>query len=52
LHKDKHDFSPFVNCVQTNTPPEVITPNDAKLAVQTALATKLSLENGEAVVMD
>jgi len=39
----------FVGCVQNDTPPAIITPEDARLAVQVALATRQSIETGESV---
>jgi predicted dehydrogenase len=39
----------FIRCVQSGTPPTLVTPEDARLAVQTALASRASLETGEVV---
>lgn len=41
----------FVNCVQTNQQPRIVTPADARLAVQTCLAARESLRTGIPVVM-
>ena len=39
----------FVSCVEHGTPPETVTPEDARLAVQTALAARKSLDTGESI---
>jgi predicted dehydrogenase len=39
----------FVACVERGTPPEFVTPADARLALLTALASRASLESGEIV---
>jgi predicted dehydrogenase len=66
LHEAKHpnqpvEFEPgdafereiayFAACVERGTPPETVTPGDARLAVQTALAARASLETGETVTL-
>ncbi len=42
----------FVACVEHGTPPATVTPADARLAVQTALAARASLESGEIIRLD
>jgi predicted dehydrogenase len=41
-----NELSYFIHCVKTNTPPTRVTPADARLAVQTALASRSALELG------
>jgi predicted dehydrogenase len=45
----EREIAYFVSCVEQGTPPEVVTPEDARLAVQTALAARKSLDTGAAV---
>ena len=45
-----NELSYFIQCVNSGTPPARVTPADARLAVQTALASRMSLERGEAVL--
>jgi len=45
----EREIAYFVACVQCATAPAIITPADARLAVQVALATRQSLETGESV---
>jgi predicted dehydrogenase len=45
----EREIAYFVSCVERGTPPETVTPDDARLAVQTALAARASLESGETV---
>ena len=47
----EREIAYFVSCVRHGTSPETVTPDDACLAVQTALAARNSLETGEAVVL-
>ncbi len=42
----------FVSCVERGTPPDVVTPADARLAVKTALAARASLDTGEIVRLE
>jgi UDP-N-acetylglucosamine 3-dehydrogenase len=64
IHEDKHpsqpvEFEPgdafereiayFVSCVERDTPPDIVTAEDARLAVQTALVARTSLETGDIV---
>jgi UDP-N-acetylglucosamine 3-dehydrogenase len=44
-----NELTYFIQCVKSGTPPARVTPADARLAVQTALASRASLERGEAV---
>jgi predicted dehydrogenase len=48
----EREIAYFVNCVEHGTPPEIVTADDARLAVQTALAARTSLETGEIVELD
>jgi UDP-N-acetylglucosamine 3-dehydrogenase len=48
----EREIAYFVSCVERRTPPEIVTPEDARLAVQTALAARQSLETGESVVLN
>lgn len=45
-----NELAYFIDCVRTGTPPTIVTPEDARLAVQTALACRQSLEEGGARV--
>jgi predicted dehydrogenase len=42
----ENEMAYFVNCVQSGSPPAVVTSDDARLAVQTCLAARQSLETG------
>jgi len=42
----------FVRCVENGVPPETVTPRAARLAVQTALAVRRSLETGQIVSVE
>lgn len=44
-----NELSYFIECVKSGTPPSRVAPADARLAVQTALACRQSLEEGGAV---
>jgi predicted dehydrogenase len=48
----EREIAYFVSCVEDGTPPETVTPDDARLAVQTALAARASLETGDTVELD
>jgi predicted dehydrogenase len=39
-----NELSYFLHCIESGTPPTRVTPEDARLAVQTALASRESLE--------
>jgi UDP-N-acetylglucosamine 3-dehydrogenase len=45
----EREIAYFVSCVERDTPPDVVTAEDARLAVQTALAARASLESGGSV---
>ena len=47
-----NELAYFMECVQKDTPPSLVTPQDARLAVQTALACRQSLEQGTTVQFD
>jgi predicted dehydrogenase len=42
-----NELSYFIHCVVSNTPPDRITPAEARLAVETALLSRRALEEGE-----
>jgi UDP-N-acetylglucosamine 3-dehydrogenase len=44
-----NELAYFMGCVKSGTPPSIVTPEDARLAVQTALACRQSLELGATV---
>jgi UDP-N-acetylglucosamine 3-dehydrogenase len=44
-----NELAYFIDCVKTGTPPSIVTPEDSRLAVQTALACRQSLEESRAV---
>ena len=48
----EQEMAYFVECVQSGVPPTVVTPADARLAVQTCLAARQSLETGAPVALD
>ncbi|MCK6628637.1 MAG: Gfo/Idh/MocA family oxidoreductase [Anaerolineae bacterium] len=45
----ENQVAAFIECVRTNRPPDRATAEDGRLAVQTALAARQSLETGEVV---
>ena len=47
----EREIAYFVSCVEHGTPPETVTPEDARLAVQTALAARASLDSGASVTL-
>lgn len=47
-----NEIAYFVGCIQRGTPSETVTPDDARLAVHTALAARASLETGDAVTLN
>jgi predicted dehydrogenase len=48
-----NELAYFMECVKNGTPPGIVTPQDARLAVQTALACRQSLEEqGTTVYID
>jgi predicted dehydrogenase len=48
----EREIAYFVSCVQSGQPPTVVTPAAARLAVQTALAARASLESGQPVELE
>ncbi len=48
----EHEIAYFVSCVERGTPPETVTPEDARLAVQTALAARTALETGASITIN
>ncbi len=46
-----NELAYFVQCIGSGTPPSRVTPEDARLAVITALASRASLERGESVII-
>lgn len=48
----EQEIAYFVGCVERGQPPTVVTPVDARLAVQTALAARASLELGQPTDVD
>jgi predicted dehydrogenase len=48
----ENEIAYFVQCVQNNVQPTVVTPQDARLAVQTSLAVVKALEGGQSVRLD
>jgi UDP-N-acetylglucosamine 3-dehydrogenase len=45
-----NELAYFIDCIKSGTPPSIVTPEDARLAVQTALTCRKSLEQGGASV--
>lgn len=45
----ENELAYFVNCVRSGKPPSIVTPEDARLALQTSLAARESLETGKVV---
>lgn len=48
----EREIAYFVACVERGTPPEIVTPGDARLAVQTALAARASLDTGAIIELN
>jgi predicted dehydrogenase len=48
----EREMAYFVSCAERGTPPDIVTPEDARLAVQTALAARASLESGENISLE
>ena len=48
----EQEIAYFVSCVEHGTPPTIVTADDARLAVQTALAARTSLETGDIVELN
>lgn len=48
----EREIAYFVGCVEHNTPPSVVTAEDARLALQTALAARTAIETGERVELE
>lgn len=46
-----NELAYFIDCIKTGKPPSRVTPGDARLAVQTALACRQSLEEGGTVII-
>ena len=47
-----NELAYFMECVRKDSPPSLVTPQDARLAVQTALASRQSLEQGTPVQLE
>ena len=47
-----NELAYFMECVVKDTLPSLVTPQDARLAVQTALACRQSLEQGQTIQLD
>jgi len=48
----EQEIAYFVSCVEQEHPPEIVTAADARLALQTALAARASLETGRVVELE
>ena len=48
----EREIAYFVECVEKGSPPEIVTAEDARLAVQVALACRRSIEMGETVRLE
>ena len=46
-----NELAYFIDCIKTGKPPNRVTPADSRLAVQTALACRQSLEEGGTVII-
>jgi predicted dehydrogenase len=46
-----NELAYFIDCIKTGKPPSRVTPADARLAVQTALACRQSLDEGGTVII-
>lgn len=45
----QEEINYFIRCVHEGVPPSIVTPQDARLAIETALAVRESLETGKVV---